>query len=144
MMSRQPTLSNTIHLRDFVDIVTDDPTRSNTSYVEIQTELNIFGEDQFYSPQVIVEPIRTRIHAYMKPEERELYVSDTFFYVDGRFSTALADDDTLEIIVQAFSVMRYVATRVSMETDLIITDTQVTRQTLISTVSICQNNGARW
>jgi hypothetical protein len=49
------TLTNTIHLRDFVDGVVNDPTRADTKYLEIQTDINIFEEDRFYSTNVIVE-----------------------------------------------------------------------------------------
>jgi hypothetical protein len=108
-MSRQPTLSNTIHFHDFVDTVTDDPTRENApNYIEIQTDINIFEENRFYSPIVTVEPIRTPIHAYVTQEERDLYAPNAFFYADGRFSTIVTADDTLEIKVQALSLMRQV------------------------------------
>jgi hypothetical protein len=108
-MSRQPTFTNTIHLRDFIDAIIDDPTRENApNYIEIQTDINIFDEDRFYSPNVIAEPIRTRIHAYLTRQERDLYVPNTFFYADGRFSAALSTDDTLEINIQALSLTRYV------------------------------------
>ncbi|KAG6989510.1 hypothetical protein FOFC_15818 [Fusarium oxysporum] len=93
-MSLQSTFSSTIHLRDFVDTVTEDPSRENApNYVEIQTDVNIFEESSFYSPNVNVEPIHTRIHAYLTREERDLYVVNTFFYADGRFSTALHPGD---------------------------------------------------
>jgi hypothetical protein len=66
MSSQQPTLTNTIHLRDFVDDVVDDPTRPGISnYVEIRIYVNIFEENRFYSSDVIVEPIHTRIRAYV-------------------------------------------------------------------------------
>ncbi|PVI07718.1 hypothetical protein DM02DRAFT_714412 [Periconia macrospinosa] len=59
-MSRQTPLSAIIHLRDFVDTITDDPTRQSASnYTEIQTDINIFEEDLFYNPSITVEPIRT-------------------------------------------------------------------------------------
>ncbi|KAF5256396.1 hypothetical protein FOXYS1_13132 [Fusarium oxysporum] len=93
-MSLQSTFSSTIHLRDFVDTVTEDPSRENApNYVEIQTDVNIFEESSFYSPNVNIEPIHTRIHAYLTREERDLYVANTFFYADGRFSTALHPGD---------------------------------------------------
>lgn len=108
-MARQPTFSNTIHIRDFVDTVADDPSRHNApNYVEIQTDINIFEEDDFYRPTITVEPIRTRIHVYLTRELREQYVPNTFFYADGRFSTAVSADNTLEISVQALSLMRSV------------------------------------
>jgi hypothetical protein len=80
------------------------PPHLHTTYFSI----NIFEEDGFCSPNIIVEPIRTRIHAYLTREERGLYVPNTFLYADGRFSTALSTDDTLEINIQALSLMRYV------------------------------------
>ncbi|KAM6514430.1 hypothetical protein FALCPG4_015568 [Fusarium falciforme] len=108
-MSLQSTFSNIIHLRDFVDNVIDDPSRENApNYVEIQTEINIFEEGGFYSSEVNVEPIRTRIHAYLARVEREPYVPNAFFYADGRFCATSAADGTLEINVQALSLMRHV------------------------------------
>ena len=76
--------------------------------MEIQTDVNIFEEDQFHSHNIIVESITTRIYAYLTPEEREKYVPDAFFYADGRFSTAVMSDNTLEIKVQALNLMRQV------------------------------------
>ncbi|KAL6406094.1 hypothetical protein AUP68_10656 [Ilyonectria robusta] len=106
-MSRQATFSNTIHLQDFIDSVTDNPGRENApNYVEIQTEVNIFNKDGFYGSRIDIDPIRTRIHAYLTREERELYTPSTFFYADGRFSAALSTDGTLEISVQALSLSR--------------------------------------
>ncbi|KAH6999269.1 hypothetical protein EDB80DRAFT_812219 [Ilyonectria destructans] len=97
-MSRQATFLNTIHLRDFVDSVTDDPGRKNApNYMEIQTEVNIFDEDGFYSSRIDISPIRTHIHAYLTREERELYTPNTFFYTDGRFSAAQSAAGMLEI-----------------------------------------------
>jgi hypothetical protein len=108
-MARQPTFSSIIHIRDFVDTITDDPSRENSSnYIEILTDANVFEEDNFYTPSIVVEPIRTRIHAYMTREERNLYLPNTFFYAAGRFSTALSTDDTLEIRIQTLSLMRHV------------------------------------
>jgi len=108
-MSRQSTFSNTIHLRDFLDSIKNDPARENSpNHVEIQTDIDIFEEDQFHSHNIIVESITTRIYAYLTPEERENYVPDAFFYADGRFSTAVTPDNTLEIKVQALSLMRQV------------------------------------
>jgi hypothetical protein len=49
-----------------VDDVVDDPTRPGISnYVEIRIYVNIFEENRFYSSDVIVEPIHTRIRAYV-------------------------------------------------------------------------------
>jgi hypothetical protein len=108
MSFRQLSLTNTIHLRDFVDCVVDDPTRTAPNYIEIQTDINIFEEDHFYSSNVIVEPIQTRIRAYVTQAERDLYIPNAFFYADGRFTTAVTSDDTLEIIVHTLSLMRWV------------------------------------
>ncbi|KAJ2899376.1 hypothetical protein MKZ38_003083 [Zalerion maritima] len=107
-MSRQPTFSNTIHLRDFIDAIVDDPTRENApKYVEIQTDINIFEEDGFCSPNIIAEPIRARIHAYLTRDKRDFYDPNTFFYADGRFSATLSADNTLEISIQALTLMRH-------------------------------------
>lgn len=107
-MSRQSTFSSIIHLRDFVDTITGDPSRPDApNYVEIHTDINVFKEDSFYNAAVAVEPIHTRIRAYLNREQRELYVPNAFFYADGRFSTALFADNTLEINIQALSLMRY-------------------------------------
>ena len=111
MASRSPTLTNTIYLRDFVDCVTDNPTRLE-NYVEIQTDVNIFEENRFHSTDVVVEPIHTRIYAYITPAEREVYIPNAFFYAEGRFTTAISDD-RLEIIVHALSLMRYVVSNLS-------------------------------
>ncbi|KAL8366220.1 hypothetical protein RB595_004810 [Gaeumannomyces hyphopodioides] len=105
-MSRQPTFSSIIHLRDFVDTITDDSTRDAPNHVEIRADINIFDEDGFDSPNIIAEPIRTRIHVYMARGERNLYLPNTF-YADGRFSTVLSADGDLEISIQALSLMRH-------------------------------------
>ncbi|KAH7114188.1 hypothetical protein B0J13DRAFT_460348, partial [Dactylonectria estremocensis] len=109
--SQQATFSNTIHLRDFVDSVTDNPGQENApNYIEIQTEVNVFNKDGFYNSHIDINPICTRIHAYLTQEERELYTPNTFFYADGRFSAAQSAVGTLEISVQALSLSRYVTT----------------------------------
>jgi hypothetical protein len=106
-MSRQQIFTNIIHLRDFINTITDDPTRENApNYIKIQTDINIFKENRFYSSNIIAEPIRTRIYTYLTREERDLYISNIFFYIDGRFFAALSADDTLEINIQALSLIR--------------------------------------
>ncbi|KID83204.1 hypothetical protein MGU_09485 [Metarhizium guizhouense ARSEF 977] len=106
-MSRQPTFTSIIHLRDFVDAITADPTRENApNYVEIQTDLNIFEEDGFHDPNIATDPIGTRIHTYLTQEQRELYLPGAFFYADGRCFTALSMNGTLEISTQTLSLMR--------------------------------------
>ena len=108
-MSRQPALASVIHVRDFVDTIADDPTRENApNYAEIQTDINIFEEDGFHGPGITIDPIRARIRAYLTREQRDAYPPDTFFYADGRFFTVLSTDGTLEIIVHALSLMRYI------------------------------------
>jgi hypothetical protein len=105
-ISRSQTFSNIIHLRDFVDAVLDDPTKdSGSNHVEIRTDANICAEDGFCESGIVVEPIRTRIRAYLPRDERQSYVTDSFFYADGRFSTALSADNVLEINVQSLSLM---------------------------------------
>ena len=112
-MSRQQTFTNIIHLRDFVDAITDDPTRENApNYVEIQTDLNIFEEDGFQHPNIATDPIRIRIHTYLTQEQRELYLPAAFIYADGRFSTALSTDGTLEISMQTLSLRMHAAPKV--------------------------------
>ncbi|KAM3449850.1 hypothetical protein NHJ6243_009906, partial [Beauveria neobassiana] len=107
-MSQPPVFSNTIHLRDFVDSVTDDPSRDGApNYVQIQAEINIVGEAGFYSSVVNVQPIPTRILAYVTRQERDLYTPNAFFYADGRFFVSLSSDGALEITVHAFSLMRH-------------------------------------
>ena len=109
-MSRQPTLASIIHVRDFVDAIADDPTRENTpNYAEIKTGINVFEEDGFDGPGITIDPIRTRICAYLTRDQRDAYPPDTFFYPDGRFFTVLSTDGTLEIIIHALSLMRYVS-----------------------------------
>ena len=93
-----------------MDCITNNPTENN--YIEIQADINIFEENRFHSTDVIVEPIRTRIRAYVTPAERELYVPNAFFYAEGRFATAITDG-RLEIIVHALSLMRYVISNLS-------------------------------
>jgi hypothetical protein len=103
-MSSQPiTLTNTIHLRDFVNEVVDDPT---SSYIEIHTDLNIFEEDQFQCSALTMDLIPTRIRAYVSQAERGLYAPEAFIYADGRFSAVVTSGNVLEIRVHALSLMR--------------------------------------
>lgn len=145
MSSRLSTLTNTIHIRDFVDAVVDDPTRSDISYIEIQADVNIFPENGFRSANVIAESIPTRIRAYVTPAERELYVHNTFFFAEGRFATAVTSDGKLEIIVHALSLMRYVISNLShpstpsLTLDRLLLDTQATPPTF----TIYPKHGAR-
>jgi len=50
-MSRQPTFSSIIHLRDFIDTITDDSTQGAPNYAEIHADI-IFEEDGFYGPDI--------------------------------------------------------------------------------------------
>jgi hypothetical protein len=150
MSSRLSTLTNTIHIRDFVDAVVDDPTRSDSSYIEIQADVYIFPENGFRSANVIAESIPTRIRAYVTPAERELYVHNTFFFAEGRFATAVTSDGKLEIIVvHTLSLMRYVISNLShpstpsLTLDRLLLDTQVTPPTFTSIATIYPKHGAR-
>ncbi|KAH7120197.1 hypothetical protein B0J13DRAFT_649681 [Dactylonectria estremocensis] len=85
---------------------------SNTTSVtapkgSIKTEVNVFNKDGFYNSHIDINPICTRIHAYLTQEERELYTPNTFFYADGRFSAAQSAVGTLKISVQALSLSRH-------------------------------------
>jgi hypothetical protein len=100
--------TNAIHIRDFVDAVTDDPNKAdNHNYIEIQSDINVFNEDQFYTRRVTVEPIRARVRAYIPQVERDVYIPNAFFYANGRFSTTTTSDNTLGITVYALSLKRY-------------------------------------
>jgi hypothetical protein len=95
-ISRQPTFTNIIHLRDFINAIIDNLTQENAlNFVKIHIDINIFKEDRFYNPNIIAKPIRTYIHTYLTREERDLYVSNNFFYANGRLFTALLIDNTL-------------------------------------------------
>lgn len=108
-MSRQQTYACVIHVRDFVDVVVDDPTREGSpNYVEIQSDIHVFEEDGFCNPGIVVEPIPAHIRTYMTREQRDGYPPDTFFYADGRFYTVVSTDGVLEITIHALSLMRYV------------------------------------
>jgi hypothetical protein len=97
-----------------------------------------------------VEPIPTRIRAYVTQAKRDLYVFNTFFYADSRFTTTVISDNILEIIVHAFSLMRCVILDLSRFFDFtpILTlgrfplDTQATFQSSTSTAATYPNDGA--
>jgi len=61
----QPIFSTIIHLRDFINTIIEDSTRDAPNYTEIYIDINIFEEDSFYSPNIIAEPICTRIRIYI-------------------------------------------------------------------------------
>ena len=108
MSSSLPKLTNAIHIRDFVDTVLPDRTRSETpNYVEIHADVNIFQEDDFYDPGITVEPIHAYIRTYLTQSDLDLFTTNAFFYADGKFSTAITSDNKLEIVMQALSLQRY-------------------------------------
>ncbi|ODM21200.1 hypothetical protein SI65_04253 [Aspergillus cristatus] len=101
-------LTNTFHLRDFIDDVRPDPTRpSMPDYVEIHTNVNIFPEGDFYDSGVVVEPVHTCVRAYITHFDQEIYVPNAFFYADGRFHVTIAEENRLQIIIQALSLQRH-------------------------------------
>lgn len=105
--SALPKFTNTIHIRDFVVDLGPDRTRPGApNSVEIQVEVNVFPEDNFYDSTVTVEPIDTCIRAYLTPLNRELYISNAFFYAAGTFSTVMMPDNKLKIMVRALSIER--------------------------------------
>ncbi|EJT68860.1 hypothetical protein GGTG_13569 [Gaeumannomyces tritici R3-111a-1] len=75
---------------------------ATVSYVGIQTDINIFEGDSSYSSAVDVEPIRTRIHAYLTRGKRDLCIPNAFFYADGCFSATPSADGALQISIQIF------------------------------------------
>jgi len=82
----------------------DNPARDSPNFVEIQSDINIFDEDGFYSPNIIIEPIRTRIHTYLTREQRDAYVPNAFFYADGRFPSAPSEDGTMRYVRPHLSI----------------------------------------
>jgi hypothetical protein len=107
MPSTSAKLANTIHIRDFVDDVLADRTQPNKrNYFEIHTDVNIFQEDGFYDPGITVEPIHTCIRTYLTASERGLYVTNAFFYAEGRFKAAVTTENKLEITVHALGLQR--------------------------------------
>jgi hypothetical protein len=107
MSSASTKLMSAIHIRDFVDEVVPDRNRpDDENYVEIHADVNIFPEDDFYDSRITIEPIHCYIHAYLTLSDRELYKTNAFFYVDGRFATTIVEDK-LQITIQALSLQRY-------------------------------------
>ncbi|KAH7180165.1 hypothetical protein DER46DRAFT_566802 [Fusarium sp. MPI-SDFR-AT-0072] len=108
MAPQLPKLTNSIHIRDFVDDVVPDSTRPNApNYVQIHTNVNVVREDGFYDASIAAEPIRTCIRAYLRPSECDLYVPNTFFYVDGRFAVDMNPDGGPMLTVQSLSLQRH-------------------------------------
>ena len=108
MNNRQLPQVNTIHLRDFVDDVQNDSSRTSPNHMEIHSDINVFSEAGFSSTNITTEPIHICIRAYLTQEERALYTTNAFFYADGTFYTTLKADGTLEITVHSLSLMRYI------------------------------------
>ena len=106
-MARQTTFTTTIHLRDFVDAVSEDPSQNSPNHVSLRTDINIFDQDGFSDRNIVIEPILTHICACLTREERDAYHPDTFFYAVGRFFTTLLNDGTLHMTIQAMSLMPY-------------------------------------
>src|SRR6478735_2972131 len=107
MAPQLPKLTNSIHIRDFVDEVLPDSTRPNApNYVEIHTNVNLFQEDGFYDASIAVEPIQTCIRAYRRQSDRDLYVPNAFFYVDGRITVEMNHDGDPTLTVQSLSLQR--------------------------------------
>src|SRR5579871_5145780 len=112
MSSRITNFTNTIHIRDFVLDVGPDHTRSDSSYsssqIEIQSDINIFEDDDIRDSSIIAEPIHACLRVFIKdPQVQDLYIPEAFFYAHGRFHTAVTRDNGMEIIVQVFSIERY-------------------------------------
>ena len=48
-------------------IIPDHTQLESPNYIEILADVNIFEEECFQTPNMITEPISTRIHAYLPP-----------------------------------------------------------------------------
>ncbi|KAK1993564.1 hypothetical protein LX36DRAFT_661401 [Colletotrichum falcatum] len=108
MASQLPKLTNVIHIRDFIDDVLPDSTHPETpNYAEIHAAVNVFQEDDFYDTTIDSGPIQTCVRAYLKQNERELYVPNTFFYTDGRFIVETTAEERPKLIVQSLSLQRH-------------------------------------
>lgn len=104
-----PKFTNTIHIRDFiVDVGPDKTHEGSSSWIEIHADVNIFSEEEFSDPSVIVEPIQTDIRAFLKLPYRTLYVPNAFFFAIGSFSTVVMPDNKLKItMLQTLTIERY-------------------------------------
>jgi len=144
-MSPQTIFSSTIHLRDFVDTIAEDPSREDApNYVEIQTDINIFEEDGFYSSNIDIDPIHTRIRAYLTREERDLYAPNTFFLFPRpllRRSVPRGRPADHRPCPQLDEVR---PRRKSISLSLTFQDTLVTSPTLTSTADTCRDSGVPW
>jgi len=111
MSSKLSNLTNTIHIRDFILDVGPDLTKSDSSssaFIEIQSDVNIFADDEVQDSTIIAEPIHACLRVFIKDQDvRDLYVPEAFFYAHGRFHTAITKDNKMKIIVQVFSIERY-------------------------------------
>src|SRR5579871_2054930 len=82
MSSRITNFTNTIHIRDFVLDVGPDHTRSDSSYsssqIEIQSDINIFEDDDIRDSSIIAEPIHACLRVFIKdPQVQDLYIPDS-------------------------------------------------------------------
>jgi hypothetical protein len=82
-------------LRDFIDTIADDPTRDSSHFVEIQTDINIFEEDGFYSPNIVVELVHARIHTYMTRGQGDAQLQGAHLEVGVEAAREL---DVLEVV----------------------------------------------
>ncbi|OHE90263.1 hypothetical protein CORC01_14440 [Colletotrichum orchidophilum] len=112
MASQLPKLTNIIHIRNFIDDVRPDSIRPETpNYAEIHATVNVFQEDDFYDTKIDSDPIQTCVRVYLKQNERDFYVPNTFFYADGRFIVETTPEERPKIIVQSLSLQWYAYTR---------------------------------
>ncbi|KAK2024525.1 hypothetical protein LX32DRAFT_675950 [Colletotrichum zoysiae] len=108
MASQLPKLTNVIHIRNFIDDFLPDSTHPETpNYIEIHAAVNVFQEDDFYDSTIDSGPIQTRVRAYLKQNERELYVPNMFFYTDRRFIVETTAEERPKLSVQSLSLQRY-------------------------------------
>ena len=108
-MSSSPSkFPSVIHVRDFMDSIMPDHTQPESpNYVEILADVNIIEEEHFQTLSVIAESISTCIHAYLPPPQRDLFITNAFFYAIGRFATSSTSDGHLQLTIEILSLERY-------------------------------------
>ncbi len=89
-------------------------------------DINLFEEDSFYNPDVIIEQIRICIHVYLTRDERDTYIPNVFFYTDGYFSTTLSANSVLEINIQTLNLIRHIQLPITTWPQLTYIGTQET------------------
>ena len=94
MNNRQLPQVNTIHLRDFVDDVQNDSSRTSPNHMEIHSDINVFSEAGFSSTNGTTEPIHTCIRAYLTQEEA-LLSDGAGAYNEGRQKWTVEADGTM-------------------------------------------------